>query len=104
MNEEDGTVRRRRKFYLVDVEAFKQPLVVIVNIGTTDRYLMMKPRFEWSKDFVGFIESKRELDEAEMREEVVAEEEEDEEDVEEEDGGEGDDEEEDEGEEEEVND
>ena len=103
MKEEDGTVRRRRKFYLVDVEAFKQPLVVIVNMGTTDRYLMMKPRSEWSEDFVRFIESDRKLDEKEMQEEEVEEEEAVEEDVEEEDGGEGDEEEEDD-EEDEVDD
>ena len=43
----DGTVRKR-KFYIVDVEAFKDPLVVIPNLGTRDRYLEMIARTKWS--------------------------------------------------------
>ena len=38
----------KRKFYLVDVEDFKDPLVVIPNLGTKDRYLEMIPRGKWS--------------------------------------------------------
>ena len=43
----DGAVSKR-KFYIVDVEAFKDPLVVIPNLGTRDRYLQMIPRTKWS--------------------------------------------------------
>ena len=43
----DGTVLKR-KFFLVDVEAFKDLLVVIPNLGTTDRYLETIPRTKWS--------------------------------------------------------
>jgi hypothetical protein len=44
-----------RKFYLVDVESFKEPLVVIPNIGTKSEFLMMTPRDQWSEDFKRWI-------------------------------------------------
>ena len=44
---EDGTVSKR-KFYLVVVEAFKDPLVVTPNLGTRARYLELIPRRKWS--------------------------------------------------------
>jgi hypothetical protein len=56
----------RRKFYVVDVDAFMDPLVVIPDIGTPDQYLMMKPRAEWADDFVSWIELPHKFDKMEM--------------------------------------
>ena len=42
----DGTVSKRM-FYHDDVKAFRDPLVVIPNLGTKDRYLVMIPRAKW---------------------------------------------------------
>ena len=57
-----------RKFYLVDVETFKSPLVVIPNIGTKREYLMMTPRAQWGPDFAHWIMQPHGIDEAEMKE------------------------------------
>ena len=57
----------KRKFYLVDVETFKRPLVVIPNVGTEREYLMMTPRAQWGPDFVKWIMAPHTIDEAEMR-------------------------------------
>jgi hypothetical protein len=58
-----------RKFYLVDVETFKSPLVVIPNIGTKCEYLMMTPRAQWwGPDFTHWIIQPHVIDEAEMKE------------------------------------
>ena len=46
----------RRKFYLVDVEAFKEPLVVIPNQGTKDRYFVMTPRSTWADQFATWLD------------------------------------------------
>jgi hypothetical protein len=56
----------RRKFYLVDVETFKGPIVVIPNIGTKQDFLMMTPRAQWGTDFVKWIMAPHTIDEAEM--------------------------------------
>jgi hypothetical protein len=70
----DGsTVKRKRKFYLADVETFKDPLVVIPNVGTTDRYLMMTPMTRWDGDFEIFLNRSHREDEEVMKEEVVEE-------------------------------
>jgi len=55
-----------RQFYLVDVETFKQPLVVIPNIGTKREFLMMTPQSKWAEDFKVWIESPHKIDENEM--------------------------------------
>jgi hypothetical protein len=55
-----------RKFYVVDVETFMDPLVVIPDIGTPDQYLMMKPRATWADDFVSWIELPHRHDKIEM--------------------------------------
>jgi hypothetical protein len=57
-----------RKFYLVDVETFKDPLVVIPDVGANPkcRYLMMAPRSKWADDFKAWIRMPHDLDEAEM--------------------------------------
>ena len=43
----DGSVRTR-KFYVVDVETFKQPLVVIPNVGTKKDHLKKESRPNWT--------------------------------------------------------
>ena len=62
----DGGNLMRRKFYLAEVESFKAPLVVIPNVGTIDRYLMMKPKSDWADDFVDFIKQDNRLDQEDM--------------------------------------
>jgi hypothetical protein len=57
-----------QKFYLVDVETFKSPLVVIPNIGTKHEYLMMTPRAQWGPDFAHWIMQPHVIDEAEKKE------------------------------------
>ena len=61
--DEDGTVKKR-KFYLVDVESFKDPLVVIPNQGTRDRYLLMAPRSTWSNMFIAWLQYPHKWDDA----------------------------------------
>jgi hypothetical protein len=56
----------QRKFYLVDVETFKLPIVVIPNIGTKQDFLMMTPRAQWGPDFAKWIMAPHTIDEAEM--------------------------------------
>jgi hypothetical protein len=57
-----------RKFYLVDVETFKEPIVVIPDIGASPKclYLMMAPRSQWADDFMTWIRMPHDIDEAEM--------------------------------------
>jgi hypothetical protein len=40
----------------VDVEAFTEPLVVMENQGSKDRYFVMTPRSKWADQFVAWIE------------------------------------------------
>ena len=58
-----------RKFYLVDVEAFKEPIVVIPDVEANPKckYLMMAPRSKWAEDFKAWIGMPHDVDEAEMR-------------------------------------
>ena len=58
----------RRMFYVVDVETFKQPIVVIPDIGSTPKckYFMMSPRSSWAQDFQAWIEMPHHLDKTEM--------------------------------------
>jgi hypothetical protein len=64
-NYPDGSVKRRR-FYVVDVETFKQPLVVIPNVGTKKDYIMMAPRDTWANQFIEWVLAPHNLDEDEM--------------------------------------
>jgi hypothetical protein len=57
---------KRRKFYVVDVDSFKQPLVVIPNIGTKCEFLMMTPRDQWSEDFKKWLQAAHREDRLEM--------------------------------------
>jgi hypothetical protein len=63
----DGKVQVR-KYYLVDVEAFKDPIVVIPNIGSIPmcKYLLMTPRSKWSDQFIGWLKNPHEEDRQEM--------------------------------------
>ena len=61
----DGTVMTR-KFYLVDVETFKEPIVVIPNVGTKDEYLLMAGRSTWHEDFITWINMPHTHDKMEM--------------------------------------
>lgn len=56
----DGTVLAR-KFYLVDVECFKEALVVIPNLGTKDRYLEMTARAKWADQCIAWIKANHEV-------------------------------------------
>jgi hypothetical protein len=64
-------VPTRRKFYLVDVETFKSPLVVIPNVGTKSEYLLMTPKTQWPTDFENWIMASHAVDDAEMEEPPV---------------------------------
>ena len=53
--EDDGSVKER-KFYLVDVESFKDPIIVIPNHGSKDKYFIMIPRSTWAGLFRAWLE------------------------------------------------
>jgi hypothetical protein len=57
-----------RRFYLVDVETFEKPIVVIPNIGAIPKckLLLMTPKAEWADCFIQFIMLPRADDEAQM--------------------------------------
>lgn len=57
---------KHRKFYVVDVDSFKKPLVVIPNIGTKCEFLMMTPRDQWSEDFKTWVAAAHREDMMEM--------------------------------------
>ena len=63
----DGDVQMR-KFYLVDVDTFKAPIVVIPDIGSSPKckYLMMVPRSKWAEDFRAWVRMAHHIDEEEM--------------------------------------
>ena len=60
-----------RLYTLVNVEAFKDPVVVIPNIGHEDKnqYFMVAPRFQWADDFAAWLEMPHQHDKMEMHEE-----------------------------------
>jgi hypothetical protein len=55
-----------RKFYLVDVETFLRPMVVIPNIGSPLQYFEMTPKAEWATQFAAWIEADHAYDSLEM--------------------------------------
>ena len=61
----DGSVGQR-KFYVVDVDTFKNPIVVIPNVGTKKAYIMMEPRDTWSSQFIDWLVAPHGIDEDEM--------------------------------------
>ena len=68
-----GKGRVQRYFYVVDVETFASPLVIIPNIGgPKDQYFWMKPRKEWREDFIEWLEAPHTVDRDQMKEEELA--------------------------------
>jgi hypothetical protein len=52
---EDGSVTKL-KFYLADVEAFKEPCVVVPNVGgPNNSYFWLEPKARWSKLFIQWL-------------------------------------------------
>jgi hypothetical protein len=64
----DGTIMKR-KFYLVDVEAFTEPLVVMENQGSKDSYFVMTSRSKWADQFIAWIQKPHEKIDEELGEE-----------------------------------
>lgn len=64
---DDNGFPAQRQFYLVDVDTFKEPLVVIPNLGTKCEFLVMTPRDRWAEDFKLWIDAvhKEDMDEME---------------------------------------
>jgi hypothetical protein len=58
----------KRKFYVVDVETIKAPLIVTPNIGVIPKcgFLMMTPRNQWSDHFLQWVRAPHKTDEDEM--------------------------------------
>ena len=54
----------RRKFFLADVEAIKQPLAVVPNIGGKSRrdFFVVKQRHEWAHMFKEWLDDPHEHD------------------------------------------
>ena len=54
---EDGDGAVKRKFYLVDVESFAYPCIMIPDVGNDDEaaWLRMKPKSNWIEDFVAWL-------------------------------------------------
>jgi hypothetical protein len=81
-----------RKFYLVDVETFKKPILVIPNIGRSHSQVQVPvddPKVEWADQFIQFVDLPHAQDEAQMAatdDEQGQEEEEEDGDTEEEEG------------------
>ena len=77
----------QKRFYLVDTEAFKDPITVIPNIGSesNNEYLLMTSRRQWAQDFMNWLDMPHHHDTVEMNspseeeEEETSEEEEDDE-------------------------
>jgi hypothetical protein len=62
---EVGQMRHNRvtklQFYLADVEAFSEPVVVIPDIGgSANRYLQLKNRNTWREDFAAWLDMEHE--------------------------------------------
>lgn len=53
-----------RKFYLADVESILDPLVVVPDVGGSQRreYFLMKSRSEWVEIFKQWLDDPHELD------------------------------------------
>jgi hypothetical protein len=52
-----------RKFYLADVDTIVEPCIVIPNIGDKpNAYLQVKPRRDWSKEFVSWLKDPHNID------------------------------------------
>ena len=58
----DGKGGVTRRFYMVDVDAFLEPILVVPDIGSVDilRYFHVKPRNKWHLDFITWLEEDEE--------------------------------------------
>lgn len=66
----DNFVMARRKFYLADVEAFLEPIVVVPDVGSEQvtKYFQVLPRREWSTLFTKWVEQPHHYDEMDAEE------------------------------------
>ena len=57
-----------RRFYLIDVDTFLDPICVVPDIGEKDklRYFHVKARKEWANDFIAWLESDEKVDKKAM--------------------------------------
>ena len=61
MEKKDGKITR--KFFLADTEAFVEPVAVVPDIGgDPNRYLVVKSRSKWVKEFIAWLEAPHNLD------------------------------------------
>ena len=59
----EGNVVQNRTFYLADAEAFDEPCCVIPDLGgPPNRYFVVKPRNQWAKEFIRWLEEPHNLD------------------------------------------
>ena len=62
---DDGAVTKL-KFYLADVEAFKEPCVVVPNVGgANNSYFWVEPKARWSELFVQWLRAPHSYDKTE---------------------------------------
>ena len=55
---------QKRNFYLADTEAFVDPLCVIPDLGgPSNRYLVVKARNQWAKEFERWVDDAHIMDE-----------------------------------------
>jgi len=61
--DDDGEFENR-SFYLADVEAFVEPVVVVPDVGSVDsgRYFMVTPRQEWANIFAEWLKASHKKD------------------------------------------
>ena len=61
---DEDEIVKERMFYLADTEAFSDPCCVIPDIGgPTNRYFVVKPRNQWAKEFIKWVQDEHHLDE-----------------------------------------
>ena len=60
--DESGRVKKRT-FYLADTDAFEKPCCVVPDIGgPPNRYFVVKPRYNWSAEFIAWIQDEHHMD------------------------------------------
>lgn len=61
----------QRTFYLADTEAFTDPCCTVPDLGgPANRYFVVKPRNQWSDDFIRWIQDEHKLDAMDVLDEV----------------------------------
>ena len=76
----EGGIVGKRTFYLADTEAFADPCCVVPDLGgPSNRYFVVKPRNQWAREFIRWLEDphswddmKESLPDAEVDDKVVA--------------------------------